>query len=170
MILALILSSIAAGLIATCIMVAFLYLPLLWGGDYFDVIGALGSAITGELNARARFLGAMLYFAAGILFAMLYGWLALSIMQTVDVSNLPPLHIPGLPVQINFLYPLLGLAIGLGHGVLVALLVTVIAIEHHPLKQFHTRYILVISQLISHLVFGFVVMFFHSQFLQLLLR
>jgi hypothetical protein len=167
---ALILSSVAAGLIATGVMVAFLYLPLLWGGKYFDVMGAIGSAISGKLDARARFLGAMLYFLFGIVFALIYGWLALTVMQNLTASSLPRLVIPGLLIEVNAIYPFLGLAIGLGHGILVALLATIVFIEHHPLEQFHTRYILVLSQLISHLAFGMVVMFFHSQFLQLLLR
>ena len=51
----------------------------------------------------------------------------------------------------------------------MALLVTIIVIEHHLLERFRTRFILVISQLISHVVFGITMMFFHLQFLQLFL-
>ena len=82
---------------------------------------------------------------------------------------MPQLDIlPGLPTEINLVYPFLGAAIGLGHGILVAFFVVIIVIEHHPLEQYRARFILVISQLISHIVFGITVMFFQSQFLQLL--
>lgn len=165
---ALILASIAAGLIATLVMVVFLYLPLLWSGDYYDVLGAIGSTLTKEVDARARFIGAALYFLVGILFALLYGWLALTLLR-LSPGSLPQFIIfPASPVKINLLYPLLGLAVGLGHGIFAGLIMTVL-VEHHPIRHFRTRYILIISQVISHLAYGFTVMFFQSQFLQLLL-
>ena len=168
MFLYLLLSSVAAGLIATLVMVVFLYLPILWNGDYYDVLGAIGSTLTKEVNGRSRFLGGIIYFLGGILMALLYGWLVLSLFQ-VDADTLPRLIIlPSFPVEINLLYPLLGLAIGLGHGVFIGLLTTIM-VEHHPIPRFRTRYILIISQLISHVAFGAAVMFFQSQFLQLLL-
>ena len=169
MFLYLLLSSIASGLIATFIMIGFLYLPLVWGGDYYDVMGAIGSVMTGETNGRSRFIGGVIYVAVGVVIAMLYGWVALALIQ--NNASLPQFVVfSGWPVTINLIYPLLGLAIGLGHGILVALLVTVVVIEHHPVERYRTRYILIVSQLIGHLVFGLSVMFFHSQFLQLLLR
>lgn len=163
----LLLSSIAAGLIATSVMVFFLYLPLTWQGNYYDVLGALGSAITRRVDAQARFLGALIYFAGGVFFAVFYGWAVLSLMRLN--YPVPQLNIlPGFPVEINLFYPILGLALGLGHGILVAFILTIVVIEHHPLEQFRSRFILIISQLISHIAFGVTVMFFQSQFLQLL--
>lgn len=173
MFLFLMLSAVASGLIATFVMVFFLYLPLTWGGDYYDVLGALGSAITRQVDARSRFLGGVIYFAGGLVFAIFYGWVVLALLQLegINTSMVPQLRIlPGLPVSVNIFYPLLGAVLGLGHGILVALLVTIIVIEHHPLERFRQRFILVISQLISHVAFGITVMFFHSQFLQLLLQ
>lgn len=165
----LLLSSIAAGLISTGVMVFFLYLPLVWRGDYYDVLGALGSAITRRLDAQARFLGGLIYFGGGIFVSLFYGWVVLSLMQTTGI--VPQFIIfPGLPAEINLFYPLLGVAIGLGHGLLVAFFVVIIVIEHHPLEQFRTRFILVVSQIISHVAFGATVMLFQSQFLQLLTR
>ncbi len=162
----LLLSSVAAGLIATAVMVFFLYLPLVWRGNFYDVLGALGSALTGKLDGRARFLGSLLYFGGGIFMAIFYGWAVLALMQIPQ--PIPRIMIlPGLPTEINLFYPILGIAIGLGHGILVAFIVTIIVIEHHPLEQFRTRFILVISQIISHIAFGATVMFFQSQFLQL---
>lgn len=165
---ALLLSSVASGLIATSVMVFFLYLPLVWRGNYYDVLGAIGSLVTRRTDARSRFIGALIYYAGGFIFALFYGWVALSLMQLP--RGIPTLSIfPGLPVSINLFYPLLGVAIGLGHGILAALFAVIFFIEHHPLQEYRTRFILVISQLISHVVFGVVVMFFQHQFLQLLL-
>ena len=168
-VIALIFSSVAAGLIATFVMVLFQYLPLLWSGNYFDILGALGSWRTKVLDARSRLIGALLYFAGGMVFALLYGILVLGIRaNSASLYGNYVVTIPGLPVEVNLVYPLLGIAMGLGHGVIVALVMTVL-VSSHPIEYFHTRFILVISQLIGHVVFGMVVMFFQSQFLQLLL-
>ena len=102
----LLLSSVAAGLIATSIMVFFLYLPLAWRGNYYDVLGALGSAITRRIDAQARFLGALVYYGGGIFVSLFYGWVVLALMQG---SFVPQLNIlPGLPTEINLVYPFLG--------------------------------------------------------------
>lgn len=164
----LLLSSVAAGLIATSVMVFFLYLPLVWRGDYYDVLGALGSAITHQLDARARFLGALIYFGGGVVFAFFYGWAVAALLQ--GELPIPQFVVFGdLPAEVNLFYPILGAAIGLGHGILVAFILTIVVIEHHPLEDFRERFILVISQIISHVAYGATVVFFQSQFLQLLL-
>jgi hypothetical protein len=164
----LLLSSVAAGLIATSVMVFFLYLPLVWRGNYYDVLGAIGSMITKEVDARTRFLGALIYYLGGMFFAFFYGWAILSLMRVQDAT--PQLNIlPTLPVEINLFYPLVGIAIGLGHGILAAFFAVIFFIEHHPLEQYRSRFILVISQLISHIAFGATVAFFLHQFLQLLI-
>jgi hypothetical protein len=169
MILPVLLSAFAAGIIATSIMLFFLYLPLLWNGRYFDVLGALGSAITKEVDARTRLLGGVLYYAGGLLFAFLYGIAAWALFTAP--AALPDLRVlPTWPVEINLVFPLIGIAIGLGHGIFVALLTTIVVIEHHPLERFHDRYLLIAANMIGHVVFGAVVMFFHSQFLQLLIN
>jgi hypothetical protein len=168
MVWALLLSSVAAGLIATSIMVFFLYLPLAWGGNYYDVFGAIGSFVSRRDDARSRFVGGLLYYLGGLIFSLLYGWVVLALMGLPNpVAQLS--IFPGLPVTINLFYPLLGVAIGLGHGILAAFFAVIFFIEHHPLETYRTRFILVISQLISHVAFGVAVMFFHHQFLQLLL-
>ena len=169
----LILSSIAAGLIATFVMMIFLYLPILWNGNFYDVLGAIGSLITKQVDARSRFIGGLIYIAFGIVFSVLYGLILLPILQAVNAGNMevPQLIIfSGMPVEINLFYVILGLIAGIGHGIIVSLFATIIIIEHHPLEQFRSRYILVLSQLISHIAFGATVMFFHSQFLQLLMN
>lgn len=168
MVLPVLLSSIAAGLIATAVMLLFLYLPRLWYGGTYDAIGALGSALTGNDDDRSRFLGSVIFFAGGIAFAFLYGLVAYTLLQPeVTVPQLDVL--PALPVQINVFYPLIGLALGLAHGGVVALLMTIVVIEHHPIARYRTRYLLIVSLILSHTVFGATVMFFHTQFLQLLI-
>lgn len=170
MILPLLLSAFAAGLIATALMVFVLYLPRLWGGTTYDVIGALGSAMVGEETQQARFMGTTAYFLVGLVFAVFYGWIVLELLESpgalVD-SGIPVF--PGAPVEIDLLFPLLGALLGLVHGMVVAILVTVIVIEHHPLERFRRRVGLVPSQVLSHVVYGATVMFFHHQLLQLLL-
>jgi hypothetical protein len=170
LILPLLLSTFAAGLIATAIMVFFLYLPRMWDGRTYDVMGALGSAITGREGPRARFMGSTTYFLVGILFALLYGWIVLALLdapRSIDVPRWPALA--GTPVEIDLLYPIFGALVGLVHGIVIALLVTVIVIEHHPLTKYRTRVGLIPSQVLAHIVYGATVMFFHHQFLQLLL-
>lgn len=169
MVIPLLLSSVAAGLIATSVMVFFLYLPLLWQGNYYDVFGAIGSMITREVNARTRFIGALIYYLGGLFFSIFYGWAVYSLMQVQGVT--PQLTVLlGLPVEVNLFYPLVGTAIGLAHGILAAFFAIIFFIEHHPLEQYRSRFVLVISQLISHIAFGATVTFFQHQFLQLLLR
>ena len=169
MILPLLLSSFAAGLIATAVMVFFLYLPRLWQGETYDVMGALGSAMTGKENAQSRFMGTTIYFLVGILFALLYGWIVLAMLQ--DPPGLGPSWpaFPGAPVTIELLFPLLGALIGFVHGMVVAILVAVIVIEHHPILRYRENVRLIPSQVLAHVVYGAVVMFFQHQFLQLLL-
>ncbi len=172
MVVPLLLSSLAAGLIATTIMVFFLYLPQLWRGAHFDVLNALGSAITRKVDGRSLLIGALIYFGGGLIFSVLYGLLALVLIGAGlnDASNVPELSVlAALPVNVDLIYPLLGLMLGLAHGGIVALLVTIVVIEHHPLERFRGGIVVALSQIISHLVFGATVMFFHSQFLQLLL-
>ena len=170
MFLLIVLSSIAAGLIATALMLAVLYLPRAWEGETFDVVGAIGSAITGSVDRRALYLGAVLYFGGGMVFAVFYGWIA-SLLLGPDGITAPAITLgAGLPTEINLFFPLLGLVLGLAHGGVIALFATILIIEHHPIEAFRTRYTLIVSTIFSHLVYGAVVMFFHHQFLQLLVR
>lgn len=168
---ALLLSTFAAGLIATAVMVFALYLPRAWGGETFDVAGAIGSAVTGEMSDRSVFIGAALYFFGGIVFALFYGWIAMFLTTSVNGVTAPQIPLDlGTPTDLNLFFPLLGAILGLAHGGIVALFATIVVIEHHPLERFRTRYTLIVSQVFSHVVYGAVVMFFHHQFLQLLIE
>jgi hypothetical protein len=171
LILPLLLSTFAAGLIATAVMVFFLYLPRLWNGPTYDIMGALGSAMTGNESPRARFLGTTVYFLGGLFFALLYGWIVLSMLEAPRTVVLPRWPaFAGTAVEIDLLYPLFGALVGLVHGIVVALLITVVVIEHHPIPKYRKRVLLIPSQVLSHIIYGATVMFFHHQLLQLLLE
>ena len=169
MALPLIFSSIAAGLLATAAMIVAIYLPRTWGGPTYDVLGALGSYRSGRLDARSLVRGALGFALVGVAFAVLYGLIVLALLGAGDaVPSLVVLGGAGLPADVNLFYALIGIVFGLGHGVIVSLLLTILVVEHHPLPRFRSRVPLVFTALLSHLVFGAVVTFFHSQFLQLL--
>lgn len=171
MILPLLLSTFAAGLIATAVMVFFLYLPRLWNRPTYDVMGALGSAMTGKEGQQSRFMGTTVYFLGGIAFALLYGWIVLAMLDAPRAVSLPRWPaFAGTPVEVDLLYPVFGALVGLVHGIVVAFLVTVVVIEHHPISKYRSRLHLVPSQVLAHVVYGATVMFFHHQFLQLLLN
>ncbi len=162
----LILSSIGAGLLATAVMTVFLYLPLLWGGVYYDSLGALGGIFTGKADGRSRLIGALLLGLGGMVFALFYGWT----VQTLRGPLEPPDYtvLPGLPVPVNLFFPLMGAVMGLAHGVFVSLLTTFVVVDFHPVREQREPFPLLLSFIIGHVVYGVVVMLFHSQFLPLL--
>lgn len=168
MVLALILSSILSGLIATAVMILFLYLPLSWGGIYYDTLGATGAVFLKRVDGQARLLGGAILMIGGVLFAFFYG--AFVLMFTYGSFAAPNYAIlPNWPVQFNLFYPLLGLVGGLGQGVYVTMISTFIITDFHPVSSYRQAYPLILSFLIGHMVYGVVVMFFQHQLLQLLL-
>lgn len=162
------LSSLAAGIIATAVMLAVLYLPRTWGGPNFDVLRALGSAFTGRLDARTLALGTLLYFLGGVIFAIFYGWLAAQLVAATEAVWVPQIIVVPAPMEINLFYPILGMMIGLAHGGIVSLFTAILVIEHHPIERFRTYYGLVPSQILGHVVYGATVMLLHHQFLRML--
>jgi hypothetical protein len=162
----LLLSSVASGIIATAVMTAFLYLPVLWGGTYYDSLGALGAVFTGKVDGRSRFLGGLLLLVGGIVFALFYGWTFLMLRGPLE----PPDYtiLPGLPVRVNLFFPLLGIVMGLAHGVFVSLLTAFVIADYHPVHEQREPFPVLVSFVLGHVAYGVVVMFFHSQFLPLL--
>ena len=75
------LSSVVSGLIATGVMMVFLYLPRFWQGLYYDTLGALGSILLDRVDARTRIVGAVLLLAGGVIFAFFYGWYTLMFLD-----------------------------------------------------------------------------------------
>lgn len=168
MVLALILSSVLSGLVATTVMILFLYLPLSWGGVYYDTLGAIGAIFLKRVDGQARLLGVFGLFVGGILFAFFYGAFVLMFMYGNFAAPSYAIF-PGWPVQFNLFYPLLGLVGGLGQGIYLTLISTFIITDFHPVASYREAFPLILSFLIGHMVYGVVVMFFQHQLLQLLL-
>lgn len=159
-------SSVASGLIATGVMIAVLYLPVFWQGVHYDTLGALGSILLDKVDARARVLGALLLLIGGVIFAFFYGWYTL--MFLTGPFPAPAYIIVSAPLEINLFYPLFGLVAGFCHGIFITLITAFVVTDHHPLASYRQAYPLILSFIIGHTVYGMTVMFFQSQFLQLL--
>lgn len=164
---ALFFSSVASGLIATGVMIVCLYLPIFWQGVHYDTLGALGSIFVRKVDARSRLLGAILLLVGGVLFAFFYGFYTLMFLDGPFPA--PPYLIASAPpVEINLFYPLFGLVAGFCHGIFITLILTFVITDHHPLDSYRQAYPLILSFMVGHTVYGMTVMFFQSQFLQLL--
>ncbi len=162
---ALFFSSILSGLIATAVMVVFLYLPRLWNGVYYDTLGGLGAMFLGQANSQARLIGAVLIFAGGVLFGFFYGWFALMFLNGTFLAP-QYLIFAGTPLQTDLFFVILGLVGGFGQGMFVSLITTFIATDFHPLESYRDPFPLILSFLIGHTVYGAVVMLLQYQFLK----
>jgi hypothetical protein len=159
-------SSILSGIVATTVMAAFLYLPVLWRGVYYDTLGAIGSIFTRKVDVQSRLIGAVLLLFGGILFAFMYGWFALMFMR--GTFGAPHYQVfPTWPVEIDLFYVLLGLVGGMGQGMFLSLITTFIITDFHPVESYRQAFPLILSFIIGHTVYGVVVMFMQSQLLQL---
>ena len=155
-------SSVVSGLIATGVMILFLYLPRFWRGLHYDTLGALGSILLDRVDARTRLLGAALLLTGGVLFAFFYGWFAL---MFIDGPFLEPAYIISGPLEVNLFYPLFGLVAGFCHGIFITLITTFVVTDHHPVESYRQVYPLILSFIIGHTVYGMTVMFLQSRFL-----
>ena len=165
---ALFMSSILSGLAATTIMLVFLYLPLLWGGVFYDSLGAAGALVYGKVDGRSRLLGTLFLFIGGILFAFFYGWFVL--LLTLGTFPAPEYVLfPTSTAPVNLFFPLFGLVMGLGQGIYLSLITTFIVTDFHPIPSYRNTFALILSYLIGHMVYGVTVMFFQAQVLGLLL-
>lgn len=167
MVLELMLTSLLTGLLGTAVMIAFLNVPAIWGGQVYDTLGALGAIFTRRLDARSRVIGGLFLALGGIGFAAAYGWIALMfITDTFAGANYVVLR--DFPTTVDLFYPILGLVGGFGHGMFAALITTFVVTDFHPIEEMRDAFGLVRSFLIGHTVFGVVVMFFQQQLLQFL--
>lgn len=158
------LSSVVSGLIATGVMIVFLYLPVFWKGVYYDTLGALGSILLDKVDVRSRLVGTILLLVGGVLFAFFYGWYTLMFLEGPFPAP-PYIIFPGSPAEVNLFYPLFGLVAGFCHGIFITLILTFVITDHHPLESYRQVYPLILSFIIGHTVYGMTVMFFQSQFL-----
>lgn len=158
------LSSIISGIIATTIMIAFLYLPRLWKGVYYDTVGALGAILFDTVDTRSSIIGGLLLYIGGMTFALFYGWYALMFLEGPFPAP-PYVVFFGSPLETNLFYPLFGMVAGFCHGIFITLILTFVITDHHPLAHYRQAYPLILSFIIGHTVYGATVMFFQSQFL-----
>ena len=159
-------SSILSGLIATAIMIGFLYLPKVWGGAFYDSLGAAGSLVTRRVDARSRALGTGFLFIGGVTFAFFYGWFILMFMNgTFETPNY--LVLADTAAELNLFYPLFGLVMGLGQGVFISMITTFIVTDFHPLPSYRDAYTLILSYVMGHMVYGVVVMVVQATLLRL---
>lgn len=164
----LVLSSVAAGILATAVMLVFLYLPSFWGGLYYDTLGSIGAMFQRDVDVRGRLGAGIALMVGGIFFALFYG--AFALMFLIGPFPTPQYVIfPALPTDVNLFYLLLGLVGGFGQGIYVSMIGGFAISDFHPRESFRDLYPLTMSFLIGHTVYGVVVMFFQHQFLQLLL-
>lgn len=77
---------------------------------------------------------------------------------------------PGAFPEINLFYPLIGMAIGFGHGILVGFILTIVITDNHPFMAARSRFGVIISQAIAHVFYGAAATFPLHQFLQLSLQ
>ena len=158
------LSSVISGLVGTSVMIAFLYLPRVWQGLYYDTLGALGSILLDDVNTRSRIVGAVLLFAGGVVFAFFYGWYALMFIGGPFAAPNYSLF-SGSPLALNLFYPLFGLVAGFCQGIFITLITTFVIVDHHPLERYRQFYPLILSFIIGHSVYGMTVMLLQSRFL-----
>jgi len=105
-----------------------------------DMILALGSLVTKSRESAYR-VGFMLHATAAIGFGLVYTLL----MVTIGYTHLPQSL-------------LLGLGVGIGHGLLVSLMLVWIVSDRHPLEEFKEADLLVgLSHFVGHVAYGGVV-------------
>lgn len=129
--LALFVSSVLAGVTATVVMMAmmaFLYLPRLWSGVYYDTFSAIGGIFLRPIDARSRLLGTLILLAGGVFF--FYGRLAL---MFVNGTFAAPRYLVG---SFDFFFVLLGLVAGFGQGMYVTMITSFIVTDYHPLPAY----------------------------------
>ena len=166
---ALVLTSFAAGILATAVMLVFLYLPSFWGGMYYDTLGSIAAMFQrGEVDVRGRLAAALSLMVGGVFFAFAYG--AYALMFMIGPFDPPPYQIfAGLPTEINVFFLLLGFVAGFGQGIYVSMIGAFVISDFHSREDYRDLYPLTVSFLIGHTVYGIVVTFFQHQFLQLLI-
>lgn len=167
----LLISSVVTSIVGSALMLGLLYLPRLWGAQIYSVLGALGSAATGRADDASRRLGFLLFYGGGLFFTLIYGLIASTLLTAgADQGIMQPDRQWEFPLPVDAVFPLIGAAIGMAHGGVVALLFTIVAVEHHPLERYRHDFSLVPPILYGHPVFGAVVMLLHFLLMRAMLR
>jgi hypothetical protein len=131
---------VVAGLVATSAMVVFMQAIHRRGWANADMIRAIGSILT-RSEKEAWKPGVVIHYTIGVFFAFAY-----SVLLAIS----PASSFLGVLVLSTF--------IGMVHGVVVGLMLTILVAEHHPLERFqHAGAGVVIAHKLGHVVYGFTV-------------
>jgi len=133
-------TSLVAGLLGGVAMQVVMWLISRADRTKGDMILALGSLIT-KSRENAYRVGIVVHSIAAIGFALVYTLL----MVTLGYTDLPQTL-------------MLGLGVGIGHGLLVSLMLVWVISDHHPLAEFKEADLLVgLSHFVGHVAYGGVV-------------
>jgi hypothetical protein len=134
------LTALVAGVLGLVAMEVVFWLIGRMGWAKADMILALGSLITKSRDNGFR-VGLFIHATSAIVFALLY---TLGLMA-VGFTELP-----------NSL--MLGLGVGVLHGIMVSLMLVWVVADHHPLEEFNDADLAIgLSHLVAHAAFGAVV-------------
>lgn len=135
-----VLTALTAGVCGGAAMEGVLWLIGRGGWARADMLVALGSLVT-RTRANAWRVGAVLHLVSAIGFAMGYTLLLLWLGFT------------RMPVAM-----MLGLGLGIAHGLIVSLMLVWVVAERHPLEEFNEASLAIgLAHLVAHVVFGGVV-------------
>ncbi len=134
------LTALAAGVAGGAVMEGVLWLIGRGGWAKADMLVALGSLLT-KSREQAWRVGAVLHVISAIGFAAVYTLLLLWLGLTK------------MPVSM-----MLGLGVGIVHGLLVSLMLVWVVAEQHPLEEFNEASLAIgLAHLVGHVAFGGVV-------------
>jgi hypothetical protein len=129
--------SLAAGVLGGLAMEVAMWLIARAGLARGDMILALGSLVSKSRDNAYR-VGLIIHVTAAIGFALVYALL----MVTLGYTHLP-------------LSLMLGLGVGVLHGIIVSLILVWIVADHHPLEEFQEADLLVgLTHLAGHAAYG----------------
>ena len=127
-----------AGACATLTMIAVMYLIHLMKWANADMIRAVGSIVTQSYD-YAFITGLMIHFSSGLFFSLVYAKL---------VGFAPVITVASVIVLTTF--------VGLVHGLIVGLFLTVLVAEHHPLPEFQKAgFPVIVAHIVGHIAYGF---------------
>ena len=133
-------TALVAGVVGGLAMEAAMWLIARAGLAKGDMILALGGMLTKERTNAYR-VGLVIHATAAIGFALVYTLL----MVTLGYTHLPQSL-------------MLGLGVGVFHGLLVSLMLVWVVADHHPLEEFKEADLLVgLSHFAGHVVYGGVI-------------
>ena len=134
------LTSLVAGILAGLAMELAMWLIGRAGHVKGDMILALGSLLS-KTRDNAYRVGLVIHVTAAVGFALVYTLL----MVTLGYTHMP-------------MSLMLGLGVGVMHGLLVSLMLVWVAADHHPLEEFKEADLLVgLSHFAGHVAYGGVV-------------